>query len=50
MVGEIKWKDINKKELTELKDKLSGFKNTFIFVPDKTKVKDKAVKDILDVI
>lgn len=48
LLGEIKWKKINRKELNALKDKLKGFKNRFIFVPDKSKLKDKEVKDITD--
>jgi AAA+ ATPase superfamily predicted ATPase len=51
LVGEVKWGKIDYGEITVLKNKLAEFKNSFIFVPDKTKVKREVkIKDILDFI
>jgi hypothetical protein len=49
LAGEVKWGRINQKELESLKDKLSEFENSFVFVPDKRAFKkDPRIKDITD--
>ncbi|MBU1203970.1 MAG: AAA family ATPase [Nanoarchaeota archaeon] len=48
LVGEVKWGEINKKDIMALEKKLEGFKDSFIFVPDKTKTSKKGFKDMLD--
>ena len=51
LVGEVKWGKISQKDLENLKDKLTQFENSFIFVPDKREFKkDQKIKDISDFI
>lgn len=50
LMGEIKWKEISKKDIRILKEKLKPFENHFIFVPDRTRFDEEIVKDVLDIV
>jgi len=46
LIGEVKWGEI--KDINKLKEKLEPFKNSFIFVPDRSKLDKNLYKDMLD--
>lgn len=48
LAGEVKWGKVGRRDLAALRDKLEGFRNAFIIVPDKNKLRVKGVKDISD--